>query len=258
MNFGSYYPAGSFWHRRDPRVKMAVLFILVILVFLERKIWWQAALFALIGGLFLTSALPVSRLRDTLRSFRWLLGVTFLVNLFFTPGGKRIPGLPFTETAVAVSFIYLGRLVNLLLLGAWLMGTTDSLTMIKGIEGLLRPARRFLPVSDIALVLGISLRFFPLLLDESQEITMAQRARGVSFQGRLWRKTRGIISMVVPLFLSTLRRASELAQAMEARGFVPGAARTSYEELRWKAEDTLIIAVFILTLVAWCFFRNYL
>lgn len=257
MVFGRYYPAVSFWHQRDPRVKIVVLLVLVVLALLERSLWWQVSVFIIYLGLFKTSRLPRSWLFITLRSFRLLLGLTFLVNLVFVREGNRLAGLPVTDLGLYTSLSYLFRLVNLLLLGFWLMGTTESMVMIRGISEFLRPLKKWLPGDEIALVMGMALRFFPFLLEEAREIAIAQRARGVTFSGRSRRrKLKGLISMVVPLFFSTLRRSYELAQAMEARGFVPGALRTSHLELAWVKEDTLTVVVSSLILLVGVIWRR--
>ena len=257
MVFGRYYPAVSFWHRRDPRAKIVVLFVLVVLALVERSLWWQVSLFLVCLGLFATSRLPRSWLFLTLWSFRLLLGLTFLVNLVFIREGNRLAGLPVTDSGLSAALSYLFRLVNLLLLGFWLMGTTESLVMIRVISAFLRPLKKWLPGEEMALVMGMAFRFLPLLLEEAHEIAIAQRARGVKFYGRSRRrKLKGLISMVVPLFLSTLRRSHELAQAMEARGFVPGAPRTSYLELAWGKEDTWIVVISSLILLAGLIWRR--
>ena len=255
MVFGYYYPAASYWHRRDPRVKIIVLFVLAVMALLERSLWWQVSVFIICLGLFGTSRLPRSWLLATLRSFRWLLGLTFLVNLVFIREGTSLAGLPVTDFGLYISFSYFFRLANLLLLGCWLMGTTESMILIRGISTFFRPLKKWLPGEEVALVMGMALRFFPLLLEEANEIALAQRARGVIFRGRRWRrKLKGLISMVIPLFLSTLRRSGELARAMEARGFVPGAFRTSHAELAWAREDTLTVvfsSLFLLAGITW-------
>lgn len=245
-----FYPVDSFWRRRDSRVKLGVLFSLSLLVFLEAGLWWQGLIFILIGVLFITASLPISLFTGTIRSFRFLLGLTFLANLLFIRDGQRILGLPVTNLGLTTALAYLLRLTNLIMLGSWLMAITPSLEMIKGIEGLLSPVKRIVPVGEIALVFGIAFRFSPLLLQEAEEISLAQRARGVSFEGSWRRKIKGILSMVIPLFVSALRRATDLAQAMEARGYVPGAIRGSYQASTWKRADTLTLVISLLLLLA--------
>ncbi len=254
MVFGRYYPVASFWHRRAPRVKVFVLTVLVVMVLLEQNLWWQVMVFTVCLGLFLASHLPGIWVLRALYSFRWLLGLIFLLNLVLTREGNpllRMAGFSLTDYGLHLACAYFFRLSSLLLGGVWLMGTTEPILMVRGIAAFLRPLRRWLPGEEIALVIGMALHFFPLLLEEAGEITLAQRARGVDFRRQQWpRRIKGLLAMVIPLFLSALRRSGELAQAMEARGFVPGAFRTSYAELGWKSTDTLTAGISFLSLLA--------
>lgn len=259
MVFGRYYPVASFWHRRDPRVKVLVLVVLVVMALLAKDLCWQGLVFTVCLGLLLTARLPGLWVLRTLHSFRWLLGLIFLVNLVMTREGKtliRLAGFSLTDYGLRLACAYSFRLASLLLGGVWLMGTTGPMEMVRGIAAFLRPLRRWLPVEELALVTGMALRFFPLLLEEAGEITLAQRARGVDFRRGRWdRKIKGLLAMVIPLFLSVLRRSGELAQAMEARGFVPGALRTSHAELGWERGDTLTAGLSFLFLLAGIIWR---
>lgn len=254
MVFGRYYPVVSFWHQRDPRVKVFVLAVLVVMALLDQNLWWQVLVFAVCLGLFLTARLPGRWAWRILWSFRWLLGLIFLLNLVMTREGNplfRVGGFALTDYGLRLACAYFFRLASLLLGGTWLMGSTEPMLMVRGIAAFLRPFRRWLPGEEIALVFGMALRFFPLLLEEAGEITLVQRARGVDFRRQRWpRRIKGLLAMVIPLFLSALRRSSELAQAMEARGFVPGAFRTSHIELGWENADTLTAGLSVLSLLA--------
>ena len=256
MNQGRASSHNSFWRRRDPRIKILVLFTLIILTLLEKRWQGQVMILLLYGFLYYSARVPFSVPLRAVHSFRWLLSLTFFINLLFITAGRRIPGLPITDTALNISIVRMSKLINLILSGVWLKRVTDPLTLIKGVEGTLAPGKRFLPVGDIALVLGLALQFFPILVEEAQEITMAQRARGLSFRGNFRCKIKGVLSIVTPLFLSTLRRSSELAQAMEARGFIPGEKRGSYEEISWKPEDTLVLALLLCLLAGWVLWRK--
>lgn len=251
MNIANFYPNDSFWKHRDPKIKLLVLFSLVILVIAEEGLLVQAIILFTSGFLLFTSKIHFSLWLKALYSFRWLLGLSFFINLLLISEGEKILSLPLTDLALAVSILYLLRLINLILIGVWLMETTGSMALIQGFSGLLAPLRRFIPVGEIALVLGLALQFIPLLAAEAQEITMAQRARGLTFHGGLWRKAKGLVYLVVPLFLSTIRRATELAQAMEVRGFAPGAKRSSYSELTWKTADTLVLGSLVGVWIWW-------
>lgn len=238
MESVAYYPAASYWHRRDPRFKLLVVIAGAMLVLTESALGGQLALFFLHLLLFFTGRLPLKRVWQIVKTFRWLLLITFLLNLWSGSLGDAVR--------------YLLRLLNLLLMSSWLLGVTESLTLIKGLELSLQPFRRWLPVGEMAMVLGLTLSFFPLLLTEAREIMLAQQARGVNFQTNWAKKLRGLLAMVIPLFLSALRRALEIAQAMEARGYVPGAPRGSLYELAWGKKDSLgALLVMSLVLLWW-------
>ncbi|NLY91750.1 MAG: energy-coupling factor transporter transmembrane protein EcfT [Firmicutes bacterium] len=232
-----YYPAVSYWHLRDPRLKLGVMIIGATLILTENTLPGQLFLLTFNLLLLVSAHLPLKRGWQVIVAFRWLLGLTFLLNL--------------VTGTVAGAFLYFGRILNLLMLSSWLLGVTEALTLIKGVELTLWPFRRFLPVGEIAMALGLALSFFPLLLEEAGEIMLAQQARGVTFQTKWTRKIRGLLSMVIPLFISALRRALEIAQAMEARGYVPGEPRGSLYALVWGRKDTLCSLLILLFSLLW-------
>lgn len=237
MNSLNYFPADSYWHLRDPRLKLLVVIGGTTLALTENRLGGQLFLLILVGGLYLSAQLPWKRGWRTLLTFRWLLLITLLLNLWTGP--------PVT------AFAYLLRLSNILLLSSWLLGVTETLTFIAGLELLLHPFRRVLPVGEIAMVLGLALSFFPLLLEEAGEIMLAQRARGVNLQAKWSKKIRGLIAMVIPLFIAALRRALAIAQAMEARGYVPGAPRGALYTPQWQKKDTLNAVLTLLLVLVW-------
>lgn len=238
MNSVAYYPAGSFWHARDPRLKLLVVLAGATLVVTEKSLGGQIFLLALHLLLFVTGQLPLRRGWHMVKTFRWLLLIALLLNLW--------------TGSLPTALCYLLRLINLLLMSSWLLGVTESLTLIKGLELTLLPLKRVLPIGEMAMVFGLTLSFFPLLLREAGEIMLAQQARGVNFKTNWAKKMKGLIAMVIPLFISALRRALEIAQAMEARGYVPGAPRGSLYALAWGKKDSAgAVLVFCFVLVWW-------
>jgi len=237
LNYGTFYPTNSFWHRRDPRLKLLVMVTSATLTVTENRLSGQLFFLLVHAFLFYSARLPSSRAWKTISSFRWLLLLTFLANLIFV--------------SVNDSFLYLSRLLNLLLASSWLLGTSEPLTIIRGLELIFKPFSRWLPVADVAMILGLSLGFFPLLQQEATEITIAQRARGVTFEGKWWKKITGLLAMVVPLFITSFRRSMEVAQAMEARGYIPGRQRGSLYELKWVSQDTWSLLLTLIFAVLW-------
>lgn len=237
MDSVAYYPAVSYWHSRDPRLKLLVVIVGATLALTENTLGGQLVLFLFHLLLYFTGGLPLGRGWQIFKSFRWLLLITFLLNLW--------------TGSLGAATRYLLRLLNLLLMSSWLLGVTESLTLIKGLELSLRPLRRILPVGEIAMVLGLTLSFFPLLLTEAREIMLAQQARGVNFKTNWVKKMRGLLAMVIPLFISALRRALEIAQAMEVRGYVPGAPRRSLYELAWGKQDSIAFGLILCFVLLW-------
>ena len=136
--------------------------------------------------------------------------------------------------------------------------TTPPLSMSDAIESLLNPLKRFhLPVHEIALMLSIALRFVPTLMDETEKIMNAQRARGVDFNdGNLIQKVKAIVPLLIPLFVSSFNRAEDLATAMEARGYRGGEGRSKYRKLQWASRDTIVLVVFGIATILLIFLRS--
>jgi energy-coupling factor transport system permease protein len=237
MNSLTYFPATSYWHLRDPRLKLLVVIGGTTLALTERRLGGQLLFLTLNVSLYRSAYLPWERGWQTLQTFRWLLLITFLLNLWTGP--------------LVVALVYLFRLGNLLLLSSWLLGVTETLTFIAGLELLLHPFRRVLPVGEIAMVLGLALSFFPLLRQEASEIMLAQRARGVNFEAKWAKKIKGLLAMVIPLFIAALRRALAIAQAMEVRGYVPGAPRGALYTPQWQKQDTFAAVCTVLLMLGW-------
>ncbi len=150
------------------------------------------------------------------------------------------------------------RFVLIIFMSTLLTLTTPPLSMSDAIESLLNPLKRFhLPVHEIALMLSIALRFVPTLMDETEKIMNAQRARGVDFNdGNLIQKVKAIVPLLIPLFVSSFNRAEDLATAMEARGYRGGEGRSKYRKLKWANRDTLVLVVFAAATIILIFLRS--
>lgn len=168
--------------------------------------------------------------------------------------------LPFVTVAITKeglfnAGLYTVRLLLLIILAAWLTLTTTPIELTDGLERLLLPLKRFkLPVHEFVLMVTLSLRFLPILIQEAERIKNAQLSRGASLEGTLMHKVRNIVPMVVPLFLSAIRRADELALAMEARHYVGGDGRTSFGHLRLTKVDCGVLLFsfgFLVFMVLW-------
>ena len=253
ITLGKYYPGNSFIHRLDPRTKLITMMIIMtgVLATIE--------LFCLLGYLLLffvvlwISNLPFRTLIRNLRPFLWLFALTIAIHLFWTsdPQNYRLPGLGLTISwsAAVMGLIYSLRLALLILFAAVLTLTTSPIEMMDALEKLMTPLQRLrLPVHEIVMMLTLSLRFIPTLIEEAQRLENAQRSRGASFEGNPLRRLRNIVPLIIPLFVSAFRRADDLALAMDARCYSGGEGRTCYRQLKFRRSDILVFSFSIFAL----------
>jgi biotin transport system permease protein len=239
-------------HRRDPRVKIASVIGLSIIT-LGGDIFSLTMITTCLIALVPMSRLKTHQIWLALRPVTFFLGLLFLLHLIFTKG---TPVPPFPDWPVTVTYegLYTGALITwrfalLVMSAAILTMTTSPSELIMGIERLLRPFQRFgIPSHDVAVMISLALRFVPTLLDEIDRLKEAQTARGAHFNNRnLVKRTRAFISLVIPLVMSTMRRADDLALAMEGRGYRRG-PRTYLKELSMSRADYLaLVLVTLLT-----------
>jgi ABC-type cobalt transport system, permease component CbiQ and related transporters len=259
--FGRYIPGDSVIHKLDPRAKLVASFYFIGVIFIANT--WQSYLFA---GLFtlgcvLLSKISLSFFIRGVRPLIWLILFTVALQMFFTTGGTVYWSwwiFTLTQYGVMNGLFIFCRFILIIFMSTLLTLTTAPLELSDAIEYLLRPLKvlRF-PVHEISLMLSIALRFVPTLMDETEKIMNAQRARGVDFgEGNLIQKMKAVIPLLIPLFVSSFNRAEDLATAMEARGYNGGEGRTKYRKLDWHLRDTLTIVVFALFTVGLVLLRN--
>ncbi len=254
VTIGQYLPRESPVHHLDPRTKIAAVTILTVAIFVVRDFGGYSLLTLFLLGVVLISQIPVGYLLRGLRPVLFLLLLTVVLNMFFSgiQGGTvlfRLGPLVTTREAVARALFVGYRLVALVLVTSLLTFTTSPVELTDGIERILRPFRRLgVPAHELAMMMTIALRFIPTLMEETEKIMKAQMARGAEFdQGRLMRRARALVPVLVPLFVSAFRRADELALAMEARCYRGGDHRTRMKQLRFAIRDGVAL---VLTLVA--------
>ncbi|MFQ5676509.1 MAG: energy-coupling factor transporter transmembrane component T family protein [bacterium] len=247
ITLGQYYPGNSLLHRLDPRSKLCVGLILMTGLLLTHKL--SLTLFFLGICLFgLTiSGIPAQRILRNLKPFFWLFLITLAIHLLTTKGHEviRIPliGVGVTKEGFLNGLSYSLRLGLLVIFATFLTMTTAPIELTDGLEKIFSPLRRFkVPVHEFVLMMTLSLRFLPILILEAQKIKNAQLSRGVSLDGNLLQRVKNIAPMILPLFVSAIRRAEELAVAMEARHYVGGDGRTSFRKLQFEQRDFGMIA----------------
>ena len=252
MILGRYVSGNSIIHRLDPRSKLLSMFLFILIIFLANNIVTNGLLFVFTMLLVRLSKIPLGFFLKGLKSMVFLIAFTTLFQLFFTSGGLVLFQFGFiriTEVGLAQSGIIFSRFI---IFSTLLTLTTMPLSLADAVESLLQPlAALKIPVHEIGLMLSMSLRFVPTLMDDTTRIMNAQRARGVDFgEGSIVQKVKSTIPILIPLFASSFKRADALATAMEARGYQGGLGRSRYRQLRWKKEDTFsIFIIFVLALM---------
>ncbi|NHM33406.1 energy-coupling factor transporter transmembrane component T family protein [Neobacillus terrae] len=259
MIFGRYVPADSAIHRMDPRAKILIVFLFVCVVFLANN----GVTYLLLGiYTFLMIAMckiPARFLYAGLKPVLWLVIFTLILQLFFTKGGNLVFSygpIKIYQEGIRQGIFISFRFFFLILMTSLLTLTTTPIEITDGLESLLHPLKKIrFPVHEMALMLSISLRFIPTLMQETDKIMKAQIARGVEFgSGPIKDRIKAVVPLLIPLFVSSFKRAEELAIAMEARGYKGGEGRTKYRLLDWKAADTLILLILlVLTLLLFLF-----
>ena len=251
--FGRYIPGDSWIHKLDPRAKLLGTVIFIGIIFLANN--WLTYLLLL---LFTLTAIRLSTIKlsffiNGVKPLIWLILFTVVLQVLFT-GGSTVyfdwgPIIISQEGLLNGVFIFC-RFVLIIFMSTLLTLTTMPLSLTDAIEYLLRPLKVVkVPVYEIALMLSIALRFVPTLMDETEKIMNAQRARGVDFgEGNIFQQMKAIVPILIPLFVSSFNRAEELATAMEARGYKGGEGRTKYRQLAWESRDTIaMLAYAVLT-----------
>jgi energy-coupling factor transport system permease protein len=248
MIIGKYVPGHSLIHRMDSRAELVMIFAFVFIVFLANNL-----LTYLVLGLFtllivLLTKLPVRFLLKGLRPILWIILFTFILHLIVTKEGDILFDLGFFriyEEGLKQGIYISLRFLYLILMTTILTLTTTPIEITDGMESLLSPFKKLgLPVHELALMMSISLRFIPTLMEETDKIAKAQMARGADFtSGPIKDRLKAVVPLLVPLFISAFKRAEELATAMEARGYQGGEGRTKLRQLKWKMLDTSVLTL---------------
>ncbi|MDQ8760250.1 energy-coupling factor transporter transmembrane component T family protein [Streptococcus ruminantium] len=248
---GRYIPGNSIIHRLDPRSKLLAMFSFLLMVFWANNLVTNALLFAFVFAMVLLSRIRLSFFINGLKPMIGIILFTTFFQVFFTSGTTILWEFwifKVTVEGLQQAGIIFARFVLIIFFSTLLTLTTTPLSLADGIESGLAPLRYFkVPVHEIGLMLSMSLRFVPTLMDDTTRIMNAQRARGVDFnEGNIIQKVKSVIPILIPLFASSFKRADALATAMEARGYQGGDGRTKYRVLDWKLPDSLTILVMLI------------
>jgi energy-coupling factor transport system permease protein len=251
---GQFYPVGSPLHELDARAKILATGILAVGLFLVDSAAGLLLIAAAVVSLVVASRVPLGTFLDSLKPVALIVALTLLFQVFFSREGATLLEWGFLQVHEGGLFrgLFLAsRILLLVSTAALLTATTAPVELADGIEDLLSPLERLrFPAHELAMMITIALRFIPTLYEEAQKITRAQAARGADFaEGGPIRRARAMLPVLVPLTIGAFRRADELAEAMESRGYRGGEGRTRYRELRFRARDALALATAALVVV---------
>lgn len=253
VTFGQYYPAQSFVHKTDPRTKIVALIAFIVLLFVANNFYSLAICMVVITMAIIAARVPFGRVLRSVKGILFILIFTAILNLFFH-GGNNIfiqwNSISITREGVIFTVFLTLRLFFLVMASSVLTLTTTPVALTDGIESLLKPLKYIkFPAHELALIMSIALRFIPTLIDETNRIISAQKARGADFEsGNIFKRIKAVIPILIPLLISAFRRADELGDAMDARCYSNSKNRTKYKKLKFSWRDlvtVIIIAVLI-------------
>ncbi len=239
VTLGQYFPGDTPVHRLDPRTKILLLIVYIVALFLAKG-WVGYGVMVLVTVLCMAvSHISPRNLFKGLKPMIFIIVFTAALNLFYTEGTPVLPGWPITWEGVARSIQMILRII-LLIAGTFLLTyTTSPMALTDGMERLLGPLKKIgLPIHEITMMMSMALRFIPTLIEETDKIMSAQKARGADFEnGSLLQRAKALLPILVPLFVSSFRRADELAVAMESRCYHGGSGRTRMKQLHFAPRD---------------------
>lgn len=254
ITIGRYLPLDSWMHKRDPRIKLISMIILIIAVFIDIGFLGYAIIGAFLILALLISKVSFKMILKSMRAMLFMMVFLLIINIFVVKTGNvwfSVGFIDIYEGAILQTLYIFVRLLIMISITTILTVSTKPMDLTIAIEDLLGPLRVFkVPSHEIAMIISIALRFIPTLIDEANRIMKAQASRGVDFEeGSLKEKISSILALIIPLFASSFQRAEELADAMEARGYVPGDERTRYRIFKINGQDILLLSISISILV---------
>lgn len=256
ITIGQYLPGESFIHKLDPRTKILIAIFFIACLFVVDKFIGYTVIVVFLAAIILIAKIPPRFIFNGLKPVFLLVSLTAILNIFMVRGidGTEVFKLGFLKVypeGLRIAAFMAIRLILLIIGTSLLTLTTSPIELTDGIEKLLKPIGKEL-AHELAMMMTIALRFIPTLIDETDKIMKAQKARGADFEsGGIIKKAKSLVPLLVPLFISSFRRADELAMAMEARGYRGGAGRTRMKVLKFSSKDTIAFTLFGV-LFLWC------
>lgn len=242
ITLGQFFPGKSPIHRMDPRTKLILTVVYIVALFIADNWISYLVMMAFLASCIRISSIPPKSIVRGMKPLVFILMFTAILNLFYTDGGivlVRLGSLTITTEGLKRAFFMIWRIM-MLISGTFLLTyTTSPISLTDGLESLLNPLKKIhVPVHELAMMMSIALRFIPTLIEETDKIMNAQKARGADFEnGSIIDRAKALVPVLVPLFISAFRRADELATAMECRCYQGGEGRTKMKLLRYSRVD---------------------
>jgi len=247
ITIGQHYPTESIIHKLDPRTKLIGSLFMIIALFLITPLWGYLVAFAFLICVIMLSKVPIKFILKGIKPIMFFIIIAVSINIFLTPGELVFPDffLKITYEGLDRAIMTFFRFTFLIITSSMVTLTTSPIALTDGIERLLDPLKKIkFPAHELAMMMTIALRFIPTLIEEADKIMKAQMARGADFEsGNIFVRAKNMIPLLVPLFISTFRRADELAMAMEARCYRGGEGRTRLNVLKYGANDIVAMLV---------------
>ena len=255
ITLGQYFPGNTVAHKLDPRTKILLVVLYIVALFCAKGIVTYAIMGLCLAVCVRISKVGLKQLVRGLKPVLFILLFTGILNLFFTPGDRYLVEWGFLRISdVGLrNAIFMVLRIMLLIMGTFLLTyTTSPISLTDGLERLLNGLKKLrVPVHELAMMMSIALRFIPTLIEETDKIMSAQKARGADFEsGNLMQRAKALVPILVPLFISAFRRADELATAMECRCYQGGEGRTKMKLLRYHRNDLVCFGVGALMIAA--------
>ena len=230
ITLGQFFPGKTVVHRLDPRTKLILVVVYIVALFSAKSFVTYGLMLATLCGIIAASKIQPKVILRSLKPLLFIICLTGILNLFYTQGEPLVEFWIFTITKEGVlSAIFMVLRISMLIAGTFMLTyTTSPIALTDGLELLMNPLKKIkVPVHELSMMMCIALRFIPTLIEETDKIMSAQKARGADFEtGSLLQRAKALIPILVPLFISSFRRADELAVAMECRCYHGGEGRT--------------------------------
>ena len=252
ITLGQYFPGNSILHKLDPRMKIFLIIIYIVTIFAANNPVSFVLVLASAFVLMFLSKIPAKLILGGLKAVFFIMAFTAVINIFWTTGEHLLVDVGFIKIyaeGIEYAVFMIVRVISLIIGSSVLLTyTTSPIALTDGLERVLAPLKVLhIPVHEFSMMMTIALRFIPTLIEETDKIISAQKARGADFSsGNLMQRAKALIPVMVPLFVSAFHRADELAVAMECRCYRGGEGRTRMTQLHYHTRDFLVLGALLL------------